>query len=144
MKKIIMFFGILFLVALIIVGVCAAYMGSQKNIASQPVKPSLKFTTTGCDKGSKIISPLSDPPQELTKITWLEENVLVVEFYVKTSCNAVEIRGDYELKDNDFLVLKYKTKGGNMFSKCTCANRMIFEIRELPKKDYRITLIKLK
>jgi len=144
MKKIIMFFGILLLVVLIIVGACAAYIGSQKNIASQPVKPSLKFTTTGCDKGSKIISPLADPPQELSKVTWTGENSLVAECYIKTSCSAVEIRGDYELKDNDFLVLKYKIKGGNMFSNCTCANRLIFEINELPKKDYRITLEKQK
>ncbi|MCX5696881.1 MAG: hypothetical protein NTU54_02740 [Candidatus Omnitrophica bacterium] len=116
-----------------------AYAGSRVNVSRQTPKPSLKFSIVSCDKELSKIPPRAYPPQEILKISRPKNNLLV-EAYVKASCTGMEISGDYEIRGDDFLIVKYKNKGGNIFSNCRCTNRMIFEIKDLPQKDYKVIL----
>ncbi len=142
-KKIIVLIAVIVFI-LIDVVIYFAIVGSRRNFSRQAAKPSLKFSIVPCDKEFKDIDPKGYPPKEIMKISYPEPSHLVVDAYVKGSCTGLEIDGDYQIKEDDQLMIQFRKKGGNIFSNCVCTNRVIFEIKDLTPKDYKVTLEELK
>jgi len=143
-KKTVLILVIVVIFVLVDVGLFFMFMGSRKNFSRQAGKPSLKFSIVDCDKTLKDIDPKGYPPKEILKINWPDEKHLVVEAYVKGSCTGMEIDGDYQIRENDVLNIQFKKKGGNILSNCVCTNRVIFEIKDLTPRDYKVILEELK
>jgi hypothetical protein len=99
--------------------------------------PNLKFSTGAC--GSEI-NPYSPPREGILSQTWKTQNTLVVEGFVKTYCGGATITGDYILTGTN-LILKYKIKTGDAVTSCMCPHKVIYEISNLAKKDYSISII---
>jgi len=144
MKKKLIILVAVILAVLIAAGIYSLYMGSRRNFSRQAAKPSLKFSIVDCDKELKDIDPKGYPPKEILKINWPDEKHLVVDAYVKGSCTGMEIDGDYQIRENDILNIQFRKKGGNIFSNCVCTNRVIFEIKDLTPRDYKVILEELK
>ncbi|MFA5338015.1 MAG: hypothetical protein WC330_06760 [Candidatus Omnitrophota bacterium] len=98
-------------------------------------KASLKFSMMACGKDTAGVNPYSQPTQGILKESWLNDNKLVVECFVKTFCSGAKADGSYEII-NDSIVLKYKITATGPVAQCNCVHRVIYEFSNLPKKNY--------
>ncbi len=98
--------------------------------------PNLKFSTGQCDSD---IDPYSEPRAGILNEEWNDDSTLIVEGYVKTLCGGAKIYGDYSVDGNN-LILKYEIKTGNEVTNCNCPHKVIYEISNLEKKDYSISI----
>ena len=91
----------------------------------------------GCIPGS---DPYSHPRAGVTGREW-QGKTLVVKCFIKTYCSGAKIRGRYNVKGSTLLI-EYSIKRSLSVSRCDCANRVEFRIKNLPRRDYRIKLVR--
>lgn len=104
----------------------------------QKTNPSrLEFSTGVCDSS---IDPYSKPNAGIINQKWLAKNTLLVEGFLKTFCGGVKIKGNHEVKDEK-LILTYKIETGEAVTSCLCAHKIIYQISNLARKNYQISLV---
>jgi len=104
-------------------------------------KPVLRFSAEGCRDFN--IDPYSPPHDGILNKTWTNGNTLIVEAYVKTFCGGATITGDYTLEGNN-LILKYRVKAEGPVTMCNCVHKVVYEISNLEKRNYSISIIREK
>lgn len=122
----------------IILGIILIISGAVFYTNFSRPSPSLKFYTEGC--GGLKIDPYSPPREGILNKSWKDEDTLVIEGYVKTFCGGATIIGDYVL-EGDNLILKYDIEVEGPVTMCNCVHKVIYEISNLEKKDYSISII---
>ena len=102
--------------------------------------PNLKFTKGHCEDFLNGITAIDSKEREgIIKTSWLNENTLLVECFATGYCGGEEFTGKFELK-GDSLLLKYETKIGSEVTECICFHKINYELSNIPKQDYKITL----
>lgn len=97
--------------------------------------PALDFRSEDCDQK---VNAYNDLVLEKSNSTiWKNENTLLIERHVRVNCADVIENGNYSIKDNE-LLLTYNTIKCSPCAKCICAKKLIYEISNLEKKDYKI------
>ena len=99
--------------------------------------PVLNFSTGQCNSS---IDPYSKPVEGILDKTWTNQNTMVVNGFVKTYCGGANISGDYSIEGSS-LTLKYKIKTAEAVTSCICAHKLIYEISNLEKKDYSVSIV---
>jgi hypothetical protein len=116
-----------FLVLLGFIAIKNEYVGTH---------PSLKFSRGQCDID---IDPYSEPKAGILSQEWRNSDTLIVEGYVKTYCGGADIYGDHTIGGKN-IILKYKIEPGDVLTPCLCSHKIIYEISNLRKKDYSVSL----
>ena len=98
--------------------------------------PGLRFSAEGCATGMDGYSP---PTAGISNSTWVSQDTLVIEGFVKTFCSGAAITGDYRMNGND-LILVYNVKAGPIVTTCNCARRVVYRISNLPRQNYSISI----
>ena len=97
----------------------------------------LKFSTERCDSSQ---SYKNSGGHGIINQEWKDNQTLVVNGYVQTYCGGVKFLGDYSIDGNN-LILEYKRLVGNIITECVCPYKLIYEISNLEKKDYSVSLV---
>jgi len=80
------------------------------------------------------------PRQGIVDYNWIDDNTLFIETYITTFCGGATITdGSYELDENN-LILKYRIVTGDAVTTCVSPRAVIYEISDIEKKDYDITI----
>lgn len=131
-------FFVLAIGGLLLFGVSGCQQGSQN----------LKFSVSEC---SKDANPYSGSSVGVLSQKWEGDNTLVVGTFIKAICPEDKISGNYEVNGEN-LSLKYRiereTSGfyasavslSQANEKCSCSQKLRYEISDLEKKQYIISI----
>jgi hypothetical protein len=107
--------------------------------------PNLKFSYGPCDN---TIDTFNKSNLGVQETNWVDDNTLQVKAYVSTNCANSIKQGSYELNNGD-LILKYNVDiqlslRGLARALCTCAHEVVYEIKNLERKEYKIEIKRTK
>lgn len=95
----------------------------------------LDFSSEAC---SVKIDPLSAPESGILDYRWIDDQTLIVEAYITTTCKGASIEGDFEIRENQ-LILKYNVSPGE--DSCMCPHKVIYHLSDLVKRRFTIAVI---
>jgi hypothetical protein len=96
----------------------------------------LNFFTEPC---TLDLDPYQPPREGILSSTWMSENTLVIEGYVKEACDGATFTGEYSVTE-DRLILTYKVNIGEVVTPCLCTHKIIYKISGLERQNYSISL----
>ncbi len=97
----------------------------------------LSFARRGCLAEE---NPYGPPKAGVISKRW-HKNRLIVRCFVKTYCGGAAIKGSYLLED-DTVLLQYGIKKSFAITRCMCAHEVMYTIKDIPRKDYNIKIMK--
>lgn len=121
-------YGLIVIIAIIII---SGYVQQSNN---ELVK--LDFSSGPCDS---TISAYNQSNLGIKQITWINDTVLEIKAHVSINCAEEIENGGYKIINNK-LILKYNSPKCETCAKCICAHELIYEFRNLEKKDYQFEL----
>ena len=107
------------------------------NVTLKQISTTLRVGVTECDDLSKYEGKYD----RVLYASWLNDSVLRVETAVQSNCIYYVRNPAYEVNGN-YLTLSYELYNDNpkMLASCDCAHIIVYEISELEKKNYQISI----
>lgn len=99
---------------------------------TNPQKDELSFQFQVCKEGTTVDAPVSPI------MTWEDARTLRVVATAEANCGASWLFGDYTVHGNT-IRLEYQAIVPR-YLMCNCDQRVSYQIRDIPKKDYRLEL----
>ncbi|MFH1258107.1 MAG: hypothetical protein ABIG96_01640 [Candidatus Micrarchaeota archaeon] len=127
-------------IALVII--CLFLVAAIAFYSSLPVRnPNLVFSTSRCvNFNEESPTDYLILNQSNLNVSWKNQTTLVIEGIIVTHCGGDKITGDYSVDGNE-ITLKSKVEMGAIVTGCICPHKVTYELLNLEKKDYSISVI---
>lgn len=100
---------------------------------SHDMPNNLEFSFESCDDNDTNL-------KDTISTHFWQDDVLEIKGEAHPNCGAVWLYGNYKIKDNNKLVLGYKSLSPFSYA-CSCTKRVVYRIHNLEMKTYDITLM---
>jgi len=121
---------------IILISFILIFSGCTNNLTSN--KQNLNFSTSACDYN--IINQSSQQSKQIINKSWINNDTLIINAYIHATCGGCSLKGDYEITENNSIILKTSETCGDNVLNCVCPTMITYKISNLQKHNYTILL----